>query len=501
MSPLLDVQKRLRTVGRLRAGHTTNGRPSRLLTWRLTSQDQALVEAAAGVYGGNPQPWNEQWEVITEASTLNVLVPPGQVLIQTWELWRGPACERRCDGEREEFSDGPCLCPADLKDRYEQGKQGKACRPTSRLNVVLPDLPAVGTWRLDTRSWWAAEELPAVAGILSMLANIRNGMVPATLRIEPRTTKKAGGPTQKYAVPVLDLPVTLRQVFESLGVEPLEGLADARALPSATVGEENSASKGLPEQPPRVASLTSPTIARPAAGPDLPSRSGVRPFVHTPPPERFEPRGDVELPTLPRTSSPSPEEQHGPLVLTETTSQTAPTEGGGDGVDVAGGGFATDPPGPRPSTPAQHGLLHQLARELNMTKDDAHAMVNRASFTELTADEASGWISVWSAERDAGRADVGAGGDRARADIPPSILDVGPAPGGEGAVQAAAPVPTDFTVTSGVHEGTPYSVMAREHPRIFVQMAKHLSGERKEAARAWIERAGITSSAHPGGKQ
>jgi hypothetical protein len=182
MSPILDLQKRLVELGRIRQGTTTPGtsssgrtfnRPVKLDTWRLTSRDRTLVDAAAGLYGGEPQPWRDgaEWEVITETDQLDILVIPGQTLSQWWETWGQPngkgavSCLRRCDGY-EQTDGSPCACPADYDERRELAGEGKACKPITRLSVVLPRLPGIGQWRLEARGFNAAKEVAAATGLI-----------------------------------------------------------------------------------------------------------------------------------------------------------------------------------------------------------------------------------------------------------------------------------------------------------------------------------------------
>ncbi len=85
MTTLIGIQRRLAEVGRIRIGQKvpTSGektRPEKLTTFRLTSPDRRRIEQAAGMYGGRPEPWTapagDQWEVVTETDTLDVVVPP-----------------------------------------------------------------------------------------------------------------------------------------------------------------------------------------------------------------------------------------------------------------------------------------------------------------------------------------------------------------------------------------------------------------------------------------
>ena len=223
---ILDLQKRLTEIGRIRTGSTEDipnkpgkRRPVKLDTFRLTSASQALIAAAAERYGGDVRPWQspsgQQWEAVLTSAELPILVPPGQAVSQWWELWSGGGCERRCTGERELIGDTPCRCPADLADRQRLGAEGKACKPTTRLNVLLPELPGLGVWRLEAHGYYAAVELGGTAEFLAQL----HGRVQAVLRLEQRERRMPGRGVRRFAVPVIDLPGT--RLVDLLALRPL----------------------------------------------------------------------------------------------------------------------------------------------------------------------------------------------------------------------------------------------------------------------------------------
>ncbi|MEH0629888.1 hypothetical protein [Streptomyces stelliscabiei] len=163
---------------------------------------------------GNGAP---QFRVITEAEQLEAILPPGDPLSQANEMWNKGGCARRCDGETEQISRHPCLCLAEHGPEWHQLRQDlytkdKVCAATSRLNVILPDMPDVGVWRVETHSWYAANEL---AGTVDMVLSGTGGkgLVPVTLRIEPRT-RVAGGKTKQFPVVVVEIRgVTTRQAL------------------------------------------------------------------------------------------------------------------------------------------------------------------------------------------------------------------------------------------------------------------------------------------------
>jgi len=212
--PILHLQKRVVEVGRIRAGDQVPAgegrrRPRKLVNWRLTSKDKARLDAAAELWGGEVQPWEEregEWQLYTGTNVLPIALIPGQLPTSWYELWKAGGLERRCDGVTEMGTDSPCMCGENA------GAGGKDyCSPHTRFPVMLPDVAGLGAWLLQSNGWNAAHELAGTAEVLQqgMLAGV---ILPANLRLEQREEKK-GGQTRKYAVPVIDIGITLRQML------------------------------------------------------------------------------------------------------------------------------------------------------------------------------------------------------------------------------------------------------------------------------------------------
>lgn len=229
-SRIRTAQRQARELGRLRTGYSIPNddpkkrpRPVKSKTWVLSSHSEHYVTAAADAWGGNVERWQPQgngapqFRVITEAEQLEAILPPGDPLSQANEMWNKGGCVRRCDGETEQISRHPCLCLAEHGPEWHQLRQDirtkdKVCAATSRLNVILPDMPDVGVWRVETHSWYAANEL---AGTVDMVLSGTGGkgLVPVTLRIEPRT-RVAAGQTKHFPVVVVEIRgVTTRQAL------------------------------------------------------------------------------------------------------------------------------------------------------------------------------------------------------------------------------------------------------------------------------------------------
>lgn len=216
--PILDLQLRQRELGRIRIGKKAAGKgnPQKLDKFRFTSASQELIEHIAGLYGGSCAPWlndgQSQFEVFTAVNRLPILVPP-QPISQWYEMWSGGGCQRRCDGQRNILAgDAACACPSDPLDRAELAAKGKACKPTTRLNVVLADVPGIGVWRLESHGYHSAVELPMVAEFLAQ-ATEAGTYLPAELALTPRSSKRPGVGRREWLVPIIEVKTTPRALM------------------------------------------------------------------------------------------------------------------------------------------------------------------------------------------------------------------------------------------------------------------------------------------------
>jgi len=200
---LLGVQRRLVELGRIRLGDKgPKGEPRKLTSFRLTSASKHHLDAAAQVYGGTVRKWagapdEGYFELLTTSPQLDILIPPTlSAYSQYYELWDAGGCQRRCDGETDLISGGACLCDPDNRE----------CKVTTRVSVMLPKVPGLGVWRLETHGWNAASSLPSTLDLLG--ASGRGSFIPAVLRLEQRSLKrKVEGRTvtRRFVVPVIDL--------------------------------------------------------------------------------------------------------------------------------------------------------------------------------------------------------------------------------------------------------------------------------------------------------
>lgn len=200
-SPIRSLDKRLPAAGRIRIGvkrksKTGKDVPSKIDTFRFTSQDRASIEQVSALYGGSVEAWEVrqgagQWQVVTEAKTLRVALPPDPLGgTPIYELWAKGGCQRRCDGVDCELPSGggpeggdpqlvPCLCAQ---------RGAMECKVVTRLSVILPDIRFLGVWRLDTGSWNVAHEMPGMVDLIGQMQD--RGIQRAELRLEERSSQR-----------------------------------------------------------------------------------------------------------------------------------------------------------------------------------------------------------------------------------------------------------------------------------------------------------------------
>ena len=206
--PIRNIARRIPEAGRIRIGVRTGKAMRALDVFRFTSPDREAIEQIAATYGGEVKPWNDakaapnQFEVITTANELRIVLPPEPLgTSPIYELWSGGGCTRRCDGlicttlqrgpEGLEPVQVDCICTTE---------GALACEPHTRLNVLLPEVRFTGVWRLESKSWNVAQEMPGFVELIQSLQE--RGLTRGVLRLEQRVSK-AAGETRRFVVPVL----------------------------------------------------------------------------------------------------------------------------------------------------------------------------------------------------------------------------------------------------------------------------------------------------------
>jgi hypothetical protein len=225
--PINQMDRRIPEAGRIRMGEKTAKAMKSLPNMRFTSPRRDLILQLAHLYGGTAKAWNEpksnnanQWQVVVTADDIPVYLVPNGLSTQ-YEAWVGGGCARRCDGvtctvmattpDGAEPEDVSCLCRS-------QGV--RICHPYTRMQVVIPTISFAGVWRLETKGWNAAQELPGMFDMIEALTE-SGQMIRATLGIDSRS-KVVRGRKQQFVVP--------RLAIEQTALEIQAGAAAANSL-------------------------------------------------------------------------------------------------------------------------------------------------------------------------------------------------------------------------------------------------------------------------------
>ena len=99
----------------------------------------------------------------------------------------------------------PCLC---------ETENSMACAPYTRLRVVLPEVRFGGVWRLESKGWNAANEMPGMAGMMEQMQAI--GLAECHLILEKRS-KVSGGQTKHFVVPRLTMDASPQEIMAGGG--------------------------------------------------------------------------------------------------------------------------------------------------------------------------------------------------------------------------------------------------------------------------------------------
>lgn len=194
-------------------------------TWRATSHDKKAIEQVAAMYGGTPVKWTntkatyrDQWEVITDAPTVQAIISPADSLSVARERWTGKGyADRRCaidgssctlyraNGESRQFEG--CRCE---QDETPWGSK-EHCKFYSRLNVLLPCCQLGGLWRMESKGQTFAHEAPGMIELIGSLSPSRFVVVDLTLTARQKLTPNG---MRHFIVPTISLRNTITELAE-----------------------------------------------------------------------------------------------------------------------------------------------------------------------------------------------------------------------------------------------------------------------------------------------
>jgi hypothetical protein len=239
---IIGMQRSLREIGRIRMGKSrpsnSGGKiPMRSETFILTSTDRNALEQAAKEYGGEVKPWEQPGKFVLETTVSELPLAVTRLVESQWyEAWSKGKCLTRCDGQTiqgptgSEYVGKPCVCAMKFPDQDKRNmaaSKGAACKVTTRIWFMLPNLPGLGTWRLESHGFYAASEMPMTLEFLrNALERGDQHLLNVILAIEPRESGQ-----KKFLVPV----IRMRQsVNEMLAISAPAASRQALAGPART---------------------------------------------------------------------------------------------------------------------------------------------------------------------------------------------------------------------------------------------------------------------------
>ncbi len=173
--PILDLDRSIANSFRVRLGK--RGEKGGLKGYlRATSASEKVISAIAKIYGRQVKNFGGDYETAIPPELRIGLVQSSETISQWYEQWGRAGNLRRCDGYWT--TDGvPCVC---------KQEEDMVCKPTTRLNFLLLDVPMLAFGRLDTRGMIAAKSLPSIVELMGQVQG--QGMIAANLRVVWRDT-------------------------------------------------------------------------------------------------------------------------------------------------------------------------------------------------------------------------------------------------------------------------------------------------------------------------
>jgi hypothetical protein len=257
MPIIKDRQRQLAVMGRIRIGETKISQggkpyPASRETFRFTSSNEAALKEIHAKYGGTLRKWDKkpgQWELLSNAQTISVIVDTTMSADERYELYDGQTRTRHCDGEScfwlevkrkgktvEGVTDHgkvPCLCDPEDEDVEDKERE---CDVKTTLRVMIPETMDVVRWELQSKGLIFNAE---VFGILNTLRDMGMRMAFCHLTIT-QMESTTGAEKKKWVVPQLTLDPNPPEFAARLLAGSVESqvqrtlAASAQALPPKT---------------------------------------------------------------------------------------------------------------------------------------------------------------------------------------------------------------------------------------------------------------------------
>ncbi|MDF9814507.1 hypothetical protein [Streptomyces sp. SPB162] len=157
-------------IGDCDFGRVVDGKLLAQPVWRLLTMSPQAAEGVASVLGVEPQrrlaTSREQLEVVSEESSLRVLIKDPDRLTAQMKLWDSRGLAHHCDGSLflspEADAGHPCGCPPTMAERRARARRGQGPQPVTTLLFLLAGCPDVGSFRFRSSSWRFAETVEEI---------------------------------------------------------------------------------------------------------------------------------------------------------------------------------------------------------------------------------------------------------------------------------------------------------------------------------------------------
>lgn len=104
-------------------------------------------------------------------------------------------------------------------------RYGKRCRRVMNLQFLLPDVPGLGVWQVDTSSYWSITNINNGIQLIRQACG-RVSMIPLLLKLVPREAQPNGLKKTIYVL-ALDTPLTLIEMLRYAQLPPSRVLLPA----------------------------------------------------------------------------------------------------------------------------------------------------------------------------------------------------------------------------------------------------------------------------------
>lgn len=213
--------RRLPRVGKIRLGEkATSQRGSqypRAVDYFVVRADDATSPAAAEafhqIYGDKPRELRIMFPANDEETFFPQWYKAYRQGVGLWCKGDGETAQRVGDGGQ--LMEVPCPC-----DLLQQG----LCKRIGNLLFLLPDVPVIGVWQLDTSSFHSMVNINSAIELIKSMTGGRIAGIPLTLRLRPQEVTPDG---KRKTVYVLELAMegwTLPQLLQA-AQRPMPALA------------------------------------------------------------------------------------------------------------------------------------------------------------------------------------------------------------------------------------------------------------------------------------